>query len=283
MAEEITPVEKIPETGEYLQRWERVLVTGASSGLGREFARQLASRTQELVIVARRQERLEDLAAELEAAHGHLRVHVYQADLTDRGHRLQLIEALTKRNLLPELLINNAGMGDYGDFISSEWEKIEAMMELNITALTHLTHALLPALIASGNGGIINISSLASIVPIPDFAVYAASKSYVTSFSESLRIELLEHQVPVLAVCPGPVHTEFGKTAIRTGGTNGFSGREQLYVESELVVWESLYALSQNRPRLYPGLLVAGLATAVSLLPFALVRLLLSSRPRRAK
>jgi len=187
------------------RKWGRVLVTGASSGLGEEYARQLAPVCDELVLVARRVDRLQELGKELKSQYPYLQVSDYGADLVNREDRSRFIEWLKAEGKEPDLLINNAGMGDYGDLASAEWEKIEAMMELNMTALTHLLHALLPSLKASEKAGVINVSSLASIMPIPDFAVYAATKAYVTSFSEAMRMELLEDKVPVLAVCPGPV------------------------------------------------------------------------------
>ena len=257
------------------------LVTGASSGLGEEFALQLAPRVNHLVLVARRDSLLQDLAGRLRERFPMLGVSLFVADLTVPGERLRLVVALAESGLVPDLLVNNAGLGDYGDFAAAEWPKLESMLRLNIEALTHLTHALVPGMIRNGGGAIIQVSSLASLLPIPDFAVYAATKAYVTSFAEALRIELREHGIPVLAVCPGPVHTGFGEVARRDETLPGIPAREWFYVPKQQVVAESLNALSRNQARVYPGLKTAAAALVLSALPIVLLRLIMSSRPRK--
>jgi len=257
------------------------VVTGASSGLGEEFARQLAPFCKTLVLIARRGDRLEELARVLRADHAGLEVGVLTADLTDSSARERVIAKIAKAKLLPDLLVNNAGMGDYGEFSESEWPKLEAMLKLNIEALTHLAHALLPLMKEGGGGSIINVSSLASLLPIPDFAVYAATKAYVTSFSEALRIEVADHGIGVTALCPGPVHTEFGEVAMGGGGGNKFPGREFFYVEAAQVVREALAGASANRARVFPGWQVAAAALVISALPLVLIRLAMSTRPRK--
>lgn len=263
-----------------LTRYSCALVTGASAGIGAEFARQLAPRCDVLVLVARRAERLVELAGELEREHEGLRVMPLEADLTDPSARLQAVGHLLSKGLVPDLLVNNAGMGDYGEFVTSDWMKIEAMLRLNVEALTHLTHALLPTMIERQSGAILNVSSLASLLPIPDFAVYAATKAYVSSFSEALRIEVREQGIRVMALCPGPVHTEFGEVAGRAPGTD-FGAREWFYVPQEQVVREALEGLEADRPRVYPGWKVAAAAIGISLVPLAIIRLVMSSRPRK--
>lgn len=258
-----------------------VLVTGATSGLGLEFARQLAPRTETIVLVARREKKLEEVAAELVALHPHLQAKVFASDLVDNVGRNHLINTLSREDLFPDCLINNAGMGDYGEFRTSEWSKTEQMINLNVEALTHLTHALLPGLIAK-RGAILNVSSLAGDLPIPDFAVYAATKAYVSSFSEGLRLELRDKGVRVLVSCPGPVKTNFGQTA-RRSTTSKLPTKESFYVPAEKVVRDSLQTLLKDRPRVYPGLKVAGVAALIGLLPLAAVRLMMSSRPRKSE
>ena len=172
------------------------LVTGASAGLGEEFARQLAPLARLLIVVARRGDRLEALKEALEEQHPRLRVQVYVADLTEGAEREELVEFLEREELLPDLLINNAGMGDYGEFASADWSKTEQMLRLNLLALTHLARLLVPGMVARGGGAVLNVSSLAGEFPVPDFAVYAASKAYVTSASSqknlnSASLELL--------------------------------------------------------------------------------------------
>jgi uncharacterized protein len=256
------------------------LITGASAGLGEEFARQLAHRCRNMVLVARRGDRLATLAAELSSLH-EINIRCFEADLSDPAQRVRLHFALAEKSLFPDVLINNAGLGDYGTFVDAQWEKLETMMRVNMEGLTHLTHLFLPPMQARKHGAIVNISSLASILPIPDFAVYAATKAYVSSFSEALRIELREHGISVLAVCPGPVHTEFGQVAAR-GENEAFDGmREWFYVHKERVVAESLRAMDAGKARVYPGWQIALAAAGISLLPLALLRLVMATRPRR--
>ncbi len=257
------------------------LVTGASSGLGEEFALQLAPRVKHLVLVARRAPLLEDLALRIRQTFPLVTVSVCSADLADAGERDRLLRALADQGQAPDLLVNNAGLGDYGEFATAEWSKLEAMLRVNVEALTHLAHALIPGMIRNGRGAVVNVSSLASLLPIPDFAVYAATKAYVTSFSEALRIELRGHGIPVLAVCPGPVHTNFGKVAHRDEHVPGMPVREWFYVPREQVVRESLTALERDRARVYPALKTAVAALAISAVPILLLRLVMGFRPRK--
>jgi hypothetical protein len=261
--------------------FDTALVTGASAGIGEEFARQLAPLCRRMVLVARRGERLEALAAALRGQHPHLEVTAVAADLAAPHERLWLIEGLLLRGLVPDLLVNNAGLGDYGDFATADWTRVEAMLRVNIEALTHLTHALLPGMLGSGRGAIIHVSSLASLLPLPDMAVYAATKAYVTSFSEAIRLELRDSGIRVLALCPGPVQTEFGAVAARHPGEEAMPGsRKFFYVEREQVVAEALKALARDRPRHFPGLKVAALALLLGAVPICAIRAALRLRPR---
>lgn len=257
------------------------LVTGASSGLGEEFALQIAPRVGKLVLVARREPLLQQLADRIRTQFPHVEVAVFAVDLNRPSERDELAATLAARGFLPDLLINNAGLGDYGEFISSDWERLQPMLGVNIEALTHLTHALVPAMIRRGGGAIVNVSSLASVIPIPDFAVYAATKAYVTSFSEALRIELREHRISVLAVCPGPVRTEFGQVARRGEGSAEIPARKSFYVPKEQVVAESLAAVDRKAARVYPGLRTAVAALVLCALPMVVLRLGMGFRPRR--
>lgn len=258
--------------------YQCALVTGASSGLGAEYARQLAPTCQTMILVARREDLLEKLAAELRQAWPDLTVHCMAMDLTSEVKRKALFQQLRDLDLTPDLLVNNAGMGDYGAFSESEWSKLDAMLQLNITALTHLCYQALPGMIAQGRGAIVNVSSLASILPIPDFTVYAATKAYVTSFSEALRMELRELSIPVLAVCPGPVHTGFGKVAMQDADADSIPSREGFYTSPERVVSDSIRALQADKARVYPGWKIALLAAGISLLPMAALRILQTRR-----
>lgn len=262
-------------------RFSCALVTGASSGLGEEFAVQIAPRIDKLVLVARREPLLQLLAERIRERFPHVAVLVVAADLKSSAERDQLVETLAARGMLPDLLINNAGLGDYGEFASSDWEKLRLVLQVNVEALTHLTHALLPEMIRRGGGAVVNVSSLASVIPIPDFAVYAATKAYVTSFSEALRIELREHRIPVLAVCPGPVKTEFGAVARRDENSPGMPARKSFYVPKQQVVAESLAAVDRKSARVYPGLKTAAAALVLSALPLIVLRFALGFRPRK--
>jgi short-subunit dehydrogenase len=257
------------------------LVTGASSGLGEEFALQLAPRVNQLVLVARRETLLRDLAGRIGTLHPQLDIFVMAVDLAVPDECGQLAGMLAEHGLIPDLLVNNAGLGDYGEFVTSEWSKIASMLRVNVEALTYLTHAFLPDMIRRGDGAIVNVSSLASLLAIPDFAVYAATKAYVTSFSEALRLELRGHGIPVLAVCPGPVHTGFGVVAKRGERGRNMPGREWFHVPKEQVVAEALVALARDRARVYPGLKTAAAALVLSVLPIVLLRLAMGAHLSR--
>jgi len=257
------------------------LITGASSGLGAEFARQLAPVCRVMILVARRVDLLDELATELAVASPEVRVYCFKADLTKSEDIDQLFGSIDSLALVPDLLVNNAGMGDYGEFSSSDWSKVNLMMQLNMVALTRLAHQFLPGMISNGTGAMLNVSSLAGNLPIPDFAVYAATKAYVTSFSEALRIELLDHGINVLALCPGPVHTGFGAVAQRREAGNVTPGGEFVYVSAQQVVAEGIAAMQRGKARHYPAARMAVIATVIGLLPIAAVRLMMSRRPRR--
>src|SRR5260370_12535907 len=192
-----------------------VLITGASAGIGLEFARQLASRVHLLVLVARREQRLNEMRNELMQQHPTLSVHIRKTDLADRAQLKELVAWIERQKINVDLLINNAGLGDSGPFTTSDPKRNEQMMLVNMVAPTSPTRHLLPLMIARERGGILNVSSSAGFLPIPEFAVYAATKAYVTSFSEALRAELRGTGMSVCALCPGPLHTGFLQVAQR--------------------------------------------------------------------
>lgn len=261
--------------------YQRAIITGASSGFGEAFARRLAPACRELVLVARRGDKLHELADELTASHPGLHVSVEAVDLADEASRNGLLDRCRALDPASTLLINNAGLGDYGELLTSSPERNRAMLAVNVVALTELCRALLPELIRNG-GGIVNIASLAAELPIPDFAIYAASKAYVASFSEALRLEVMEYAVPVLAVCPGPVHTEFGAVARREGFSGNMTpGRGLFETSIDRVVTDSLRALARNRARVYPSLKMTLAALLLRVLPLPVLRLILGLRPRK--
>ena len=243
------------------------LVTGASAGLGEEFAVQLVAQgVRHLVLTARRLDRLQQLKARLESPS--VRVEIYAADLAHENAVTQLLAELDAADFAPDILINNAGFGDLGTFETSEPAKIETMMAVNMVALTRLTQWSLPGMLRRKAGWICNVGSTAGLIPLPTFAVYAATKAYVNSFSEALRIELHGSGVRVLALCPGPVETEFGQVASRPTGTRKFKAPAFLAVSKEEVVRETLTALARGQGRLIPGL------------PVRMAMLLAESTPR---
>lgn len=251
------------------------LITGASSGLGAEFARQLAPVADTLVLVARRGEHLDALKADLEEQHPGLRVFVYVMDLTRENQNRDFVSWLEREKIRINFLINNAGMGDRGPFATGDWSKIHSMIELNVVALTRLTHHLLPMMQEGGRGAILNVSSVAGLLPLPDMSVYAATKAYVNSFSDGLRMELRDTGISVTAVLPGPAETEFGRTASRGKGEPEWESPEVLYVPVEEVVQRALVAVEQDRARVIPGWKVALLMGLAVALPLGVVRAIL--------
>jgi uncharacterized protein len=256
------------------------LITGASAGIGREFARQLAVRAKSLILIARRELRLNELRDELNQQYPNVAVSIRKTDLADLAHLNELVAWLDHERIDVDLLINNAGLGDTGVFATSDPIRNEQMTLVNIVALTTLARHLLPQMIARGHGGILNVSSSAGFLPIPDFAVYAATKAYVTSFSEALRAELRGTGVSVCALCPGPVHTEFQEVAKRQGDEPD-SGPEFVFVPVEQVVRDALAALEANRPLVIPGFPMKLGMFLVRITPMPILRLLARLSPRR--
>lgn len=185
-------------------RW--MVITGASSGIGAEMARIAAERGRPLVLVARREDRLQALAVELAPK---VRVETIVVDLEQPEGAQRLLHALSERGIVPDTLVNNAGFGLRGRFASMPYEEQIAMVELNVTTLTRLCRLVLPGMIERRRGGIVNVASMAAYQAIPFMAVYAATKAYVVSLSEALHEEARAHGVVVTVVCPGPTATEF--------------------------------------------------------------------------
>jgi short-subunit dehydrogenase len=260
------------------------VITGASSGLGVEFARRLAPHAAALVLAARRQEQLMQVRDDLLRQWPNLRVTVVPADVATDSGRASITEAAVREGA--NLLINNAGLGDYGTVLSASPERLRQQIEVNITAVVLLTHAVAPRLQRSPEApaGILNVSSLAATTPLPDFAVYAASKAFVTSFSEALRVELLEEHIVVSYVCPGPTPTQFGQTARRSGGPDtDRGGQDLLRIPPERVVDLALQALQEGRACVFPGLGVSFAGPLFRVMPRFIMRAILQRRfARRA-
>jgi short-subunit dehydrogenase len=248
------------------------LITGASAGIGREFARQLAPRARTLLLTARREQRLNELRDELRNRNAHLNIHVHVADLCHKTQIDDLIASLERDKINIDFLINNAGLGDYGSFATSDPQRDDRILEVNIIAPTLLTRRLLPKMIARKRGAILNVSSSAGFLPIPGMAVYAATKAYMTSFSEALRAELRGTGVTVAALCPGPVHTEFGDVAKRAGGQPE-RGPEFVYVSTQKTVRDALATVEAGKALVIPGLAMKLGMFLVRITPMSILRL----------
>jgi len=188
-------------------RGKAALITGASSGIGAEFARALAQRSMNLILVARAEDALQKMAAELMAAHG-INVHVIPADLRDIDAGRKIADAVAQRNCSVDLLINNAGVMTYGPFETLDPALEQDELMVNVVSLVNLTHQFLPGMLERKSGAIINVASIAGFQPIPYLAVYAATKAFVISFSVALWEECRERNVHVLGLCPGTTTTE---------------------------------------------------------------------------
>jgi short-subunit dehydrogenase len=188
------------------------LVTGASMGIGLELARVFAAQGHSLVLVARSEDKLRALAAELEARH-RVSVLVVPADLGDNAAAERVFEAVSGAGIVVDYLVNNAGFGTTGPFLDADRARELEMVHVNVLALTHLTHSFARGMVQRRRGGVLNIASTAGFQPGPNMAVYYATKAYVVSFSEALAEELRGTGVHVTAYCPGPVATEFARTA----------------------------------------------------------------------
>jgi short-subunit dehydrogenase len=192
------------------------LITGASFGIGLELARIFAREDYNLILVARSADRLRQLASELEKSHG-TRSLILATDLTEPGAPAYLLDQTTRADIQVDVLVNNAGFGQYGMFAENDLEECLRQIQLNVTALTHLTRLYLPAMMERKNGRILNVASVAAFQPGPLMAVYFATKAYVLHLSEALTSELSESGVTVTCLCPGATATEFHKRANAAG------------------------------------------------------------------
>ena len=253
------------------------LITGASAGIGREIARQLAPLAGTLILVARRTDRLEALRDELLQINPTLRVEFHTVDLSVPAQVDVLCNALVENAVELDFLINNAGFGDSGPFETSEWSKIERMIQVNVIALTKLCHRLVPLLRRHRPGAILNVSSIASLLPIPNLGVYAATKAYVSSFSESLRAELRGTGISVTHLCPGPVDTEFQTVAGREGQPERKHAPDWVKVPVEEVAWVALRAVSRDQARIVPGFWMMMAPFFFALVPLFVLRLFYAS------
>ena len=245
------------------------VITGASAGIGRELARQLAPRAKLLVLVARRRDRLGELCDELQAKNPALRVEIRDIDLANLDQTMQLAALLTNEPI--DFLINNAGLGDHGPFATADPARVNQQVQVNVLALTALTRALLPRMIAQKRGAILNVSSSAGFLPLPSVAVYAATKAYVTSFSEAIRAETRNCGITVTALCPGPVHTEFAEVANRREHRRK-QRNSLVHVPVEKVARAGLEAIERDKPLVIPGIAMKIAMAITRALPLSLLR-----------
>lgn len=243
------------------------LVTGASAGIGEQLAWLFARHGNDLVLVARREQRLEELAREMKAETG-VTAHVAAVDLAAPNGARRLYEEIGRRGIEVEYLVNNAGFGTFGPFVETDPDETMRLVRLNIAALTELTALLLPPMVARHSGRVLNVASAAAFQPGPLMATYYASKAYVLHLSEALNEELEGTGVSVTALCPGPVRTEFQQVAGME--TSGLVLNKRL-IGVEEVAQAGYDAMMRGKPMVVPGIATKLLAFSVRFAPRRLV------------
>ena len=229
-----------------------VLLTGASAGIGREFAVQLAARAGTLVLLARRAGLLDELRASLLARHPQLHVVALPADLSEEGDVDRVVAKVGELAGPVDVLVNNAGVGDQGLYDRADWRRTRQLLHTNVLAVAQLTAALVPSMVERGRGGVLNMGSGAGLTVMPAAAAYSASKHFVDGFSEGLRADLAGTGVVVTQVCPGPVDSEFDKVAGTAGGMTG--GPPQfLRISAARCAREALAGFDRGEALVFPG------------------------------
>jgi short-subunit dehydrogenase len=246
------------------------IVTGASSGIGVELARQLAERGHGVTLVARREDKLRALADELAGAHG-VRTEVVAADLTDAASRTGLVGAMADRGLEVDVLVNNAGFSTMGPVQRSEPDREVSMVRTNIEAVVHLCSLFVPAMADRKRGAVLNVASTAAFQPIPGQAGYAASKAFVLSYSQATSQELKGTGVTVTALCPGPVETGFAEAAGLGEEAAGEAMPKIMWVSAEDVASAAVAGMEKGRSVVIPGAPNRVLARFAHLTPRALL------------
>ncbi len=229
----------------YNDRW--ALITGASSGIGAEFASQLAGRGMHLILAARRFDRMNQLAQDLNTRHG-TNCHIVTIDLAEEDAARRLIDEVKRLGVEIELLVNNAGVALIGDIETTSPEDVRRMLHLNILSMADLTYRVLPDMLTRGHGAIVNLSSQAAFQPVAFMSGYAASKSFVLHFSEALWAEARSRGVTILALCPGVTRTEFFDAA----GVPGWLEKHASQSPAK-VVKTAIKAMEKRRQFVVPG------------------------------
>lgn len=267
----------------YDLRGKTAFVTGASAGIGRELARVLARDVATLILVARRRERLDELAAELTSIRVDLRVLVEPVDLLDRHATGVLLDELEKRGEHVDVLVNNAGFGDYGLLHEREWSKIERMLELNVVSATFLLSRLVPRMVARKSGAVLNVGSIAGLIPSPAMAAYSATKAYMNYLSETMTAELTGTGVTLTVVCPGPIATEFQEVAGANEGIERPPMPAAMHIDAVKCAEEAIGAMVKGRARVIPGFVPRVMATVTDSLPRAFVRPIIANVVRKLR
>jgi short-subunit dehydrogenase len=247
-----------------------VLITGASSGIGREVARLVARRARAVVLVARRKERLDALAGELRTL-GARDVLPACCDVTDRASCDAMLAAVEARYGGVDVLVNNAGLGDLGVYDRTDWSKTERMIALNVTSLAYLTHRLVGRMVARGRGAIVNVSSGLGLTFVPGMTAYTGTKYFVTGFTEGLRLDLAGTGVSVSQVCPGPVATEFEENV---GNFVGRSPPAFVVIGADRCARAIMRAIDRRRALVIPGFVMRVLITLGDWTPRPILRLM---------
>ncbi|MGN0483605.1 MAG: SDR family NAD(P)-dependent oxidoreductase [Lachnospiraceae bacterium] len=245
-----------------------VLITGASSGLGLEFTKIFAKQCKHLVLVARKEKKLRRIQKKLQERYG-IDVEIFPQDLAEKDAAKKIYHFIKEKELCVQVLINNAGFGDFGAFASCDLEKQREMMQVNMVTLTELTRLFLPQMIEQKSGKILNTASIAAFQPGPLMSVYFASKSYVLSFTEALAVELQGSGVTVTALCPGTMDTGF-ETRAELGESGLFKNIKTLPVSE--VARYGYRALMQGKTVVVPGLANKILTCAAQIAPRKMVR-----------
>jgi short-subunit dehydrogenase len=253
------------------------VVTGASSGIGDQIARQLAARGLGVTLVARREDRLRALADELTAGHG-IRAEVAAADLADADSRARLVADVATRGLTVDVLVNNAGFSTMGPVHRSDADREVAMIRTDVEAVAHLCSAFLPGMVERGRGAVLNVASTAAFQPLPGQAGYSAAKAFVLAYSEAVWAELRGTGVTMTVLCPGPVETGFAEAAGIGDEEAGSALPRVMWVSAEAVARAGVDGMAAGRTVVIPGAANRVGAVAAHLTPKRLLLPLLAGR-----